>query len=240
VTRTAIIPIAGNSSRFRPFTSRPKWALQFGDKTILDWSVQSLLEGNPEIEEFIFVVKRKDLSEFENSLSLLAGRKVETVVVESTPNGQASSVAIALRELEVSNEITVWNGDTHLVSGWSRGHAFAGNGLVLADLEGDHWSFAALSGGLVTRTAEKVRISPHASVGLYNFESAGVYLDAFAKFHAQGEVYVAPLFNSIAMGGRFVSPHFIRREYFLPLGTPAEVLSSAAKLGVSAPKELLG
>jgi choline kinase len=240
LTRTAIIPIAGNSSRFSSFTSRPKWALQFGDKTILDWSVQSLLEANLDITSFIFILKDKDLSAFESSLSLLADRAVETVVVKSTPNGQASSVAIALRELEVSSEITVWNGDTHLVSGWSRGHAFKGNGLVLTDLDGDHWSFAAVSGGLVTRTAEKVRISSHASVGLYNFESAELYLDAYAKFDGPGEVYVAPLFNYIAMGGQFVKPHFMRKEFFLPLGTPAEVMSSADKLGISAPKELLG
>lgn len=239
MTRTAIIPIAGNSSRFSIFTTRPKWALQFGNKTILDWSVQSLLEGSPEITQFIFVVKENDLSEFAGSLTLLTDSTVETVAVKSTPNGQASSVAIALRELDVRNQITIWNGDTHLVSGWSQGHVFTGNGLVLADLEGDHWSFAAVSAGLITRTEEKVRISSHASVGFYNFESSELYLDAFAKFGSQGEVYVAPLFNSLITGGHFVRPHFVKKEFFLPLGTPAEVLASAKKVGVSAPKELL-
>lgn len=239
MTRTAVIPIAGNSSRFSALTSRPKWALRLGDRTILDWAVSSLLEENLQVDRFIFVLKARDTYEFSKSLTTLPKANVETVMVEQTPNGQAASVVEAITRKGIEGEFLVWNGDTHLVNGWSRGHDFSGHGLVVTHLEGHHWSFALIEGGLVTLTAEKQRISEYASVGLYNFASPEAFLDAYEKSNNDQEVYVAPLYNFLIKEGQVVRPCVIRSESFLPLGTPIEVLASARRMGLSAPSELL-
>lgn len=240
MTRTAVIPLAGDSSRFATLTSRPKWALQVGERTILDLAVASVLEESLEVSRFIFVLKRRNLAEFQESLTTLSEGSFEVILVDKTPNGQASSVAIALLEKRVQGEFLVWNGDTHLVPGWGQGCDFAGNGLVLTNLNGDHWSFATIEAGMVSRTAEKSRISPHASVGLYNFASSRDFMDAFSAGDVTSqEVYVAPLYNYLISQGILVRAHLIPKESFFPLGTPAEVLDSAQRLGLRAPIEIV-
>ena len=237
--RAAIVPLAGNSSRFLSHTMRPKWALELGGRSILDWAIDSLLEPSLEVSQFIFVIKETHIDEFQRALTLLPETSYDLVEVEQTPNGQAESVSIALERSALEGEFIVWNGDTHLARGWGEDFAVSGNWLVLSTLEGDHWSFASLMSGLVTQTAEKQRISSTASVGLYGFESPAAFQVAYLESSADSEVYVAPLYNSIISKGGRVRPYIIPKEMFHPLGTPEEVVLTSRRLGLSAPQELL-
>lgn len=237
--RAAIVPLAGNSSRFYSRTSRPKWALDVGGKSILSWALDSLLGSRLEIQRFVFVIRSTHSDEFRKALTIEPSTRFDVVEVEATPNGQAESVAIALRSQGLSEEFVVWNGDTHLSKGWSDGLSLTGNWLVLSELEGDHWSFASTSGGLVTMTAEKKRISSAASVGLYSFASPDDFFVAYDEAPKESEVYIAPLYNSLIGRGVEVRPYLIPKTKFYPLGTPSEVLSSSLRMGLSAPSELL-
>ena len=239
MSRAAIVPLAGNSSRFSKFTSRPKWALKLGGRSVLDWALVSLMEQTLEIDQFVFVIKSTQIEEFRGALSTLPRARYDLVEVSETPNGQADSVAIGLRSNYFSGEFLVWNGDTHLSEGWSEDLALTGNWLVLSELVGSHWSFASVVGNLVTQTVEKRRISSTASVGLYSFSSPDEFLEAYEEAPKAAEVYVAPLYNSIISRGGQVRPFIIPKETFHPLGTPEEVILTSKRFGLSAPQELL-
>lgn len=239
MTRAAIVPLAGNSSRFSKFTSRPKWALELGGRSILDWALDSLMEERLEIDQFVFVIKAMHSEEFRAALSTPARGRYDVVEVMDTPNGQAESVALGLRGNYLDGEFIVWNGDTHLSQGWSEDFELTGNWLVLSELVGNHWSFASVTGDRITQTEEKRRISSTASVGLYSFEAPEEYLRAYEEAPKGSEVYVAPLYNSIISRGGQVRPFVIPKEVFHPLGTPEEVIQTARRLGLSAPEELL-
>ena len=236
-----VVPIAGKSSRFKEITQVPKWALEVGGKTVLERAVESTLaESNLKISKVIFVV----LKEFETLLSSLQfeGHSIsdlgKIVSLESTPNGQALSAAYALDFVSQSEGLLIWNGDSTLTRGWSTGLRPEGNWLLLSRLSGDQWSFARVSKNSVLETAEKKRIGPLASLGLYRFESKKLFQTALASsLGAKAERYVAPLYNEVLSRGTAVGWSEIPPSWFHSLGTPAELIQSCEKNGWSVPKE---
>ena len=69
------------------------------------------------------------------------------------------------------------------------------------------WSFAAVDArGRVTEVAEKRAISPHATVGIYNFARGRDFVRAADRMIAAdervgGEFYVAPVYNRLIAEG---------------------------------------
>jgi hypothetical protein len=100
----------------------------------------------------------------------------------------------------------------------------SGNWLTLAKLDGNSWSFARIEKMQVTKTAEKIRISEWASVGLYGFQPAEVFIEALDEFMLSNtgkiEAYIAPLYNFIKFE---VYPHYIDMTEFNCAGTPSEL-----------------
>lgn len=235
----AVIPIAGLSSRFRAFTETPKWALRIQDKSILELATRSLMEPSLGVTKFIFVHNQMHVGALEEILEEAAFPfEIELVSLTTTPNGQAMSVAHGLKGLGSREPFIVWNGDTALKSGWGQMDSLSGNWMLLSKLAGDHWSFAKLVDDIVVETAEKVRISDEASVGLYAFSSKEIFLDAVNSDKSTAEIYVAPLYNHLLEKGEVVKGVEISTEDFFPLGTPSEVIDTCRKWGVPAPIEL--
>src|SRR5262249_15414330 len=92
------------------------------------------------------------------------------------------------------------------------------------------WSFArADESGKVSELSEKVRISPHATVGLYWFSSFGLYCDTYHSYFAQsgrpecGERYISPMYNDLIAKGLDVYIHEIPGRSVIRLGPPADV-----------------
>ena len=223
---TAIIPLAGKSSRFATLTSTPKWALKIGDSSILELALESLSRSRLSLDRFVFVVRLEHTSLAEELIHKANLSSTEFVPLPYTPNGQARSVEIGLRRAEVQGPFLVWNGDTHLKKGWDYELDVQNRWLLLSKLLGDHWSFASTTDNLVTKTSEKVRISDLASLGLYAFASPEEYFAALDEYQGEGEQYVAPLYNSLIDQGLPVEAHVIDSSYMVPLGTPSEVAES--------------
>jgi len=236
----AVIPIAGLSSRFREFTDIPKWALRIQGKSILELAARSILEPELNVSRIILVhneLHSELLTQILSKLDLAV--PINTLPLNLTPNGQALSVMNALPSIGDDEPFIVWNGDTVLRDGWAKNLSFDGNWLLLANLEGDHWSFAQIENGFVQQTSEKVRISNHASVGLYAFDSKRQFAFAVENDMSPGEIFVAPLYNKLLSSGDRVRGILMSSEDFFPLGTPAEVISTCKKWGVPPPIELI-
>lgn len=233
-----IVPIAGRSSRFSGVTNKQKWELEVAGRSILRWAVESITHESTFIQKLVFVVLAEHMTTLEADLSLWlpSHLEVEICQIASVTSGQAETVARALPLVRSSEaSLLVWNGDSALLPGWSSGVDLEGNFLLLSELQGDHWSFAKLREGQVEATAEKKRISPYASLGLYGFSSAQVFEWARKESEFQGEAFVAPLYNSLISVGDTVRGEIIEERLFLPFGTPQELKQSCERLETACP-----
>jgi CTP:molybdopterin cytidylyltransferase MocA len=114
------MPIAGLSSRFRPFTSDPKWSLKVGGKTVLERALDTiLLEQSLYISQVIFVVHEKHFALLgsmkyrESAISELG----QILTVNQTPNGQALSAVKALNVIADDSGFVISNGDSAISQG---------------------------------------------------------------------------------------------------------------------------
>jgi hypothetical protein len=98
--------------------------------------------------------------------------------------------------------------------------------MGLFPAEGEHLSFGRVEGGKVVESAEKRRISPLASTGLYVFRSMAL-LEDVVKRHEQDvlrsnkELYVAPFYNHVIAEHGPVGYDVAETVY--PIGTPDEL-----------------
>ena len=98
------------------------------------------------------------------------------------------------------------------------------------DAPGDAWSFAAAdASGRVSEVREKVRISSHATIGLYWFSSFALYEDLYLRRYSNpsdleaGERYVAPVYNTLIADAHKVYLREVPFSAVIPLGVPADV-----------------
>jgi dTDP-glucose pyrophosphorylase len=212
--------------------------MEIGEKSILELAIESLSCSNIPVEHYVFVVLDKHLPLAKKLISKCDLHSFEIVPVAETPDGQARSVEIGLRKTGILGDFLVWNGDTYLRPGWDDSLKPGGDWMLLSKLSGDHWSFAEVEDFKVRRTAEKVRISEFASLGLYGFGSSTLFVRALEEQSGSGESYVAPLYNFMIEMGLTVQAHVIENSFMVPLGTPAEVYSSCLANGWTLPREM--
>lgn len=239
-----VMPIAGRSSRFAQYSSVPKWSLNLGGKTALERALDSVLaEKLLGISEVVFVAHERH-SDLLSSLKYEHGPLSalgQILTVSETPNGQAFSVAKALEAVPQGKSFIVWNGDSAISEGWSEGLSISDNWLLVSRLEGNHWSFVEAKNCQVSRTTEKLRISPLASLGLYRFANKELYLRALARqANGPGEVYVAPLYNEIIGEMEAVTCSEISSNLFQAFGTPQELVETCKRNRWSLPEDLSG
>ena len=108
------------------------------------------------------------------------------------------------------------------------------DGLIMTLYSDDRkWSFAAVDDkGYVTDVQEKVVISPHATVGIYNYKSGAGFVEGAEKMIAldqrvNGEFYVAPVYKPMIDNGKKIGIFGIGAENngMYGLGTPNDLES---------------
>ncbi|RYZ87334.1 MAG: hypothetical protein EOP06_12835 [Proteobacteria bacterium] len=165
--------------------------------------------------------------------AILGINHFEIVEIDELTDGQATTVLAAkVSGLNQSGPIVIFNIDTHLNPiSVSAAQPFKGPSILCFPGVGDAWSFARVdSNGSAIQVTEKVRVSDHASVGLYVFKDWQQYEVAYDKTYltaktpaAVKERYIAPMYNSMIEAGITVSVPIIGIEDVTPLGTPSEV-----------------
>lgn len=204
-------------------------------RPMLDWALESLHAYINAQWEFSFVcLEDRDTAQFVEQRARALGIKLASIVTTpAVTSGQAETAKLAIDELTGINglPLVIYNVDTHVRPGVmnpSDGNAdgwvpcFPGEGLA--------WSFARTeSDDRIVEIAEKVRISDWATVGLYGFRSASVFLNAYDALYgpsvkrAHKETYIAPMYQSMIDVGLLVRMSQLNLEDVVPLGTPEEV-----------------
>jgi dTDP-glucose pyrophosphorylase len=162
----------------------------------------------------------------------------QIVGLQQVTEGQACTVLAAREHIDPGLPLVVHNADTWCVTGLVTTLDDLGpevRGVIsVFEAEGDHWSFARLDDrGRVLETAEKRRISPYATTGLYHFSRAADFLAAADRMvreddRVNGEFYVAPLYNRLIADGGVVLAD-VAQEVVV-LGTPAELAANESRL----------
>ncbi len=229
-----IITMAGLGTRFKKAGyDCPKYMIEAKDKTLFEWSMDSLLDYNSHVSKYIFVVRAEDnSSEFiKQKCKKYNINDVKIVELSHTTDGQATTCKLALPYCDMKESIMVYNIDTYVEPYEMKYKDINGDGHIPCfHAPGTHWSFARLDeSGKVVEVREKVRISDNCTLGAYYFSSAGLYSDLYDEFYSdnsrieKNEKYIAPLYNFMIEKKMSVTISIIDAEKVHVLGTPEEL-----------------
>jgi UDP-N-acetylglucosamine diphosphorylase / glucose-1-phosphate thymidylyltransferase / UDP-N-acetylgalactosamine diphosphorylase / glucosamine-1-phosphate N-acetyltransferase / galactosamine-1-phosphate N-acetyltransferase len=211
-----VIPMAGRGARFvEQQITRPKPLIDALGKPMLAWALQSL--RGLEHEQHIFIALAAHDREFgvrQLLTELLPNTPWELLLIDDVTEGQLCTVLVAREFINNDEPVLIAPCDTFVVSDIAQSIAQRTadcTGIIsVADLPGDRWSFARTDEqGRVVEVAEKVRISNHASTGLY-FYSQGRELvriadDMIARQEkTRGEYYVIPVYQHLIAAGKTI------------------------------------
>jgi len=231
-----VITMAGRGSRF--YTAGytvPKYEIMAHGRSLFDWSMLSLRNFITPESRFIFVtLAANDSADYVQSRCAALGiQDFHIVELSAVTDGQATTAMQASEIWRKDQPLLIYNIDTFVEpkalqptdirphsDGW----------IPCFSAPGEHWSFVELSEEQwATRVTEKMRISDHASIGLYWFAKAAeyekAYLDYFSNTNnlVKGEKYVAPLYNYLIDLGLNISIHDVPNSDVHVLGTPDEL-----------------
>lgn len=229
-----IITMAGIGSRFRKVGYKcPKYLIEAKGKTLFEWSMDSLVDYNPYVSKYIFVVRKEEgIEEFIRSKMANYGiRNVEILCIDYLTDGQATTCMLAIPFCNLEESVMVYNIDTYVEPHEMKYSDIKGDGHIPCfHAEGNHWSFARLDDeGNVVEVREKTRISDNCSLGAYYFSSAKLYKTMYEEFYSgkckleKNEKFIAPLYNYMIKKGMSVTISVINERKVHVLGTPEEL-----------------
>ena len=226
-----LLTMAGLGSRFKEAGySEEKYDIVFRGHRLLEWSLASLC--NFRHCDLIFIARElPSIREtIRGAVENVGFIKHEVVLLESTTRGQAETAIFAEPLFREDDSILIFNTDTFIEPQALTPNLIRGDGWIPTfSAPGDKWSFVeALNDGLAVRTAEKVRISDHCSVGLYYFSSFSEFADLARKSSWENEQYVAPLYNKWIAAGHKTYIHELDETAVTVLGTPEDLEAASA------------
>ncbi len=229
-----IITMAGMGSRFRKAGyTMPKYMIKAKEKTLFEWSMDSLLDYNKYVSKYIFIVRKED-NAYNFIKSKCIERKInnfEIVEIDYLTDGQATTCMLAMPYCNIGEEILVYNIDTYVEPYTMKYQDISGDGHIPCfHADGEHWSFAKIDDdGNVIEVREKVRISNNCTLGAYYFSSAKLYENLYKEYYndesklEKNEKYIAPLYNYMIEKGMKVTISIIDANKVHVLGTPEEL-----------------
>jgi hypothetical protein len=232
---TVAITMAGMGSRFIKAGFRePKYEIMALGRPLFDWSMSALSAFQEERWSFMFATRRAThanpfITERSRALSLFVGEIME---LDSLTDGQATTALLLAERADSKAPFLVFNIDTYVRPDAMRPDQIppgAAGWVPCFPGPGDGWSFARIDEtGRALELREKKRISPHATVGLYWFSSAGLYKDLYRDYFGtggeeMGERYIAPMYNRLIATGGLVHVSLLKFDDVGMLGTPEQV-----------------
>jgi hypothetical protein len=226
-----VIPMAGESRRFRDVGYGDKVFLKLGEVPLFDMAVGSFARYFSSAK-FLFVLRAGKEDFVKERCRALGIGQIHLASLAELTSGQAESVIFGLDDARIGDRepITIFNIDTFRPG--YRAPSLAGDGdLEVFEGEGANWSFVApdpANPGHVLETSEKRPISRLCCTGLYRFAAAGDFRWAYRNpVSPRGaaearERYVAPLYNALIGRGADIRYTLIDRQDVIFCGTPEE------------------
>jgi len=228
-----VIPMAGRGSRFADVGfERPKPLIDVRGRPMYAWATDGLPLDLA--ERIIFICLAEHLADGSLAADIrarYAAHQPVIVALDHVTAGQASTVLVARELIDNDQPLLIYNADTYCPTNLATLLAGAGataDGILdVFQAEGDKWSFARVDDSMrVWETAEKRRISPWATTGLYYFRRGSDFVRhagamIAADDRSNNEFYVAPLYNRLIAAGGVVLANPVEEVWVL--GTPEDL-----------------
>ncbi len=201
-----VVPMAGRGARFSgQGYETPKPFIEIAGRPMFYWALKSL--NQVPYSRIIFVALQSHEHDYKVSKLIEESfpEPFELILLDDVTEGQLCTVLAARKWIAVDDDLLIASADTYVVSNLGSEIALLSpdvHGLIsVADMPGDHWSFARTDeSGRVVEVAEKIRISNHASTGLYYFSNGREFVELADQIIAdqektRGEYYVIPVYQ---------------------------------------------
>ncbi len=222
-----IIPMAGRGSRYANVGyTTPKPLIEINGKPMLYHAFQSV--KNVPYEKVIFIALKEHEQTY--GVSKLIKEQIvtdfELILLDDVTEGQLCTVLTASHFFQPNQSILIAASDSYIESNIAEEvKRSTTDGIIsVINLPGEHWSFAKTDEtDRVIEVAEKMRISDHASTGIYYFKDAKRFEKQAQQLIQQkettkGEYYIMPLYNKlIAEGAQIELSH---AKAMWDMGTP--------------------
>ena len=226
-----IITMAGLGSRFtNAGYNVPKYMITAKGKTLFEWSMLSLVDYNPHVNKYIFIVRKENDSKnfIIDKMKEFGISNIAIVEIDYLTDGQATTAMLGIPYCEPEDSLLIYNIDTYIEPYNLKYSDLIGDGHIPCfNAPGDHWSFVKEKDGAVVDVAEKKRISDNCSLGAYFFKKSSLFADVYHKMYDHnsfsGEKYIAPLYKFMLDNGYFVTYSLINAKAVHVLGTPEEL-----------------
>lgn len=228
-----VIPMAGRGSRFADVgIATPKPLIDVRGKPMYAWAAESLPLSLARRIIFICLDEHLQDLKLRQDIEERYGRLDPVIIpLDHVTEGQACTVLCARELIADDAPLLIFNADTYCRTGLDETLAKLDpsvDGILgVFEAPGEKWSFARVDGrGRVVETAEKRRISPWASTGLYHFTRGRDfvrYADEMirADERVNNEFYVAPVYNRMIADGADVRIDVAQEVWVL--GTPEDL-----------------
>ena len=230
-----VMPMAGHGRRFAEAGySAPKPLIDVLGRPMYSWAVDGLPLDRA--KRLIFVCLREHLKDLDLERDIRTRYAAYDPIIlplDQVTHGQACTVLMAQEWIDNSDELLIFNADTHCrttlgsaIESWSADVAGA---LDIFIAEGDKWSFVRLEGSdRVVETAEKKRISTWGTTGLYYFRHGYDFVRHTKAMISEedrinNEFYIAPLYNRMIAEGLDIRANIVSNVW--AMGTPEDLSS---------------
>jgi dTDP-glucose pyrophosphorylase len=229
-----VIPMAGLGSRFsNNGISVPKPLIKINGKTLIEHSVESLgIKG-----KYIFVTRKYENKEYNDELSSLLTKLHPDCIeiqIDSITSGASETVLYAKDlidnddELIISNcdQLLYWDADSFIQT--ARSLSSDGSVLLFKSKDSKN-SFAEIDNDQIIKIVEKKAISDNALVGVHYWKHGKDFVQSSLKlleqFRSNGlpECYISESYNFLIEQNKKISPYFISKNSYIPLGTPEDI-----------------
>lgn len=232
-----VVPMAGRGSRFAVAGYRdPKPLIDVFGKAMIEAVIENLTPKQP--CQFIFICQRQHYIDYdlEAVFNRSLGGSWKCIQIEGVTEGAACTVLKAAELIDSENALIVANSDQlvdcDISSFVERAQSSNVDGLIMTfPAEDEKWSYVSIdASGYAVEVAEKRRIAPHATVGIYHFASGSAFIRAANEMmrkdvRVNGEFYVAPVYNEMIQRGERIALWGIEESAMHGIGTPDDLVS---------------
>lgn len=223
------MPMAGRGARFaNEGYQTPKPLIEVNGKPMFTWALKSLKK----VDYRLLIIIALDEHEKEYHLSKLINtncdKRTVLLTIPKVTDGQLCTVLTAKEMINTEEDILIMASDSYIVSNIGthiNNLSSECKGLIsVINLPGDKYSFAKVDeSGKVIKVAEKLRISNHASTGMYYFKSGKEFVEIGEGMIAnkeltKGEYYVIPVYQKMIENGKTIE--ISEANEMWDLGTP--------------------
>lgn len=230
-----LVPMAGRGSRFAQVGyDLPKPLIDVNGKPMIRLVINNIKPKRP--SRFIFLV----LQEHEERYSIGDNLRkwspgCEIVIVDKVTEGAACTALLAKDLIDNEDPLMIANSDQWVdvnIDSYLDALKAPYDGLIMTMWADDpKWSFVRLGGaGEVLEVVEKKVVSNEATVGIYNFRSGSMFVEAAQRMigknlRVNNEFYVAPSYNEMIADGKKIAIFNIGgvSKGMYGLGTPSDL-----------------